>query len=203
MKTSFKISNLALLAMLAFGLLFSCKKGENDPFISLRSRKARIVGEWKLQKGFEKTTGAYPEAIVYGETTGTKTDDSGTKNFTYSKEYTFKNDGNYSYTYTEKMDGDTATIEKVEGRWTFMARNKPGKIKDKESILLTETKFTSEYAGNNNTRSDSNPTDGILFYINQLENKIMVVKATSNTLQTNGGNTITGTFEMEYTFIAK
>ena len=132
MKTSFKISNLALLAMLAFGLLFSCKKGENDPFISLRSRKARIVGEWKLQKGFEKTTGTYPEAIVYGETTGTKTDDSGTRNFTYFKEYTFKKDGNYSYTYTEKMDGDTATIEKVEGRWTLMQEINLEKLKTKK-----------------------------------------------------------------------
>lgn len=26
----------------------ACKKGENDPFLSLKSRNARIVGEWEL-----------------------------------------------------------------------------------------------------------------------------------------------------------
>lgn len=203
MKMSISKTEYIVLIMFCSAILFSCKKGENDPFLSLRSRKARIVGEWKLQKGFEKNTGEYKETIIYTETTVSKTDELGTENFTYSMEYVFKNDGSYSSSYTETPVSGNPTIQKAEGRWMFMDKNKPGKVKSKECILLTQTNFSYSRDGDNFSNTDSNPTDGILFYINQLENKLMVVKATSNSSQTGGGNTTTGTFEMEYTFIAK
>jgi hypothetical protein len=38
---------VAILALMAFQ---SCKKGENDPAISFRSRDARITAKWKLTK---------------------------------------------------------------------------------------------------------------------------------------------------------
>lgn len=38
---------LAVSALTA-GFVSSCKKGKDDPFLSLRSRKARVEGEWKL-----------------------------------------------------------------------------------------------------------------------------------------------------------
>ncbi|MFN6946328.1 MAG: hypothetical protein ACK4ND_15370 [Cytophagaceae bacterium] len=46
-----KILTFALSLPLMAGLTFSftaCKKGDDDPAISLRSRDARITGEWKL-----------------------------------------------------------------------------------------------------------------------------------------------------------
>jgi hypothetical protein len=56
-----KNKNLFSLAaaglMLAVGLQFSgCKKGEEDPFLSLRSRKARITGEWTVTAATESYT---------------------------------------------------------------------------------------------------------------------------------------------------
>ena len=38
-----------LIMTLALGMLAGCKKGENDPGISFRSRDARIVGEWEME----------------------------------------------------------------------------------------------------------------------------------------------------------
>ena len=40
-----------LLAAVVFSSVFftSCKKGENDPGLSFRSRDARLVGEWQLK----------------------------------------------------------------------------------------------------------------------------------------------------------
>ena len=36
-----------LLLILALVAAFtSCKKGENDPFLSLKSRKGRLAGDW-------------------------------------------------------------------------------------------------------------------------------------------------------------
>jgi len=44
-----KILNLTLLVFV-FTLIFSgCKKGEDDPFFSFRSRNARIAGEWVIR----------------------------------------------------------------------------------------------------------------------------------------------------------
>jgi hypothetical protein len=43
--------NKLIIALLgATFLISSCKKGEDDPFLSLRSRDARLKGEWKLVK---------------------------------------------------------------------------------------------------------------------------------------------------------
>ena len=45
-------------SFLAIALIFSsllvftgCRKGEDDPFLSFRSRTARLTGEWKLKSG--------------------------------------------------------------------------------------------------------------------------------------------------------
>ncbi|MDD4575741.1 MAG: hypothetical protein PHI36_04870, partial [Bacteroidales bacterium] len=40
---------IILLLLAVFATTFSaCKKGEDDPALSLRSRKARVAGEWKM-----------------------------------------------------------------------------------------------------------------------------------------------------------
>lgn len=38
----------ALMTALVFPAFQGCKKGEGDPFISLKSRKARVAGEWTI-----------------------------------------------------------------------------------------------------------------------------------------------------------
>ncbi|PIP55156.1 MAG: hypothetical protein COX07_01410 [Bacteroidetes bacterium CG23_combo_of_CG06-09_8_20_14_all_32_9] len=63
-----KIIKLLLLLVIIIVIIPSCKKGDNDPFLSLRSRKARITGEWKLITGttiytFNDTT----ESVTYYE----------------------------------------------------------------------------------------------------------------------------------------
>ncbi len=65
-----------LLLTISMLLLFNCKKGKDDPFISLRSRDHRIVGPWKLVKGkvtymhdFRKQINTYTETdeIISGD----------------------------------------------------------------------------------------------------------------------------------------
>ena len=65
---------IAFAFMLAIGLLSmgiqSCKKGADDPFISFRSRKARVVGDWRIAQA--KSTTNQVETLTNG--TQTKTD---------------------------------------------------------------------------------------------------------------------------------
>lgn len=48
MKNFTNIFAVAIIAALAMPTLNSCKKGEEDPFLSLKTRKARVAGEWTL-----------------------------------------------------------------------------------------------------------------------------------------------------------
>lgn len=58
------LSVVLLISVVIGSLTFeSCKKGPNDPFISLRSRKARMVGEWTVAK----YTKEYTEIYITGE----------------------------------------------------------------------------------------------------------------------------------------
>jgi hypothetical protein len=53
MKTRTSYLAPILLLFIAIGSITSCKKGEDDPAISLRSRKARFANTWTLVK-YEK-----------------------------------------------------------------------------------------------------------------------------------------------------
>jgi hypothetical protein len=85
-----------ILMFVAAGLMFaipSCKKGENDPFLSFSSRKARVAGEWKLS------------AYDYSD----RTDDANDNSFE-TVESTFT-DGQIVTITTQTDDGGYATAE--------------------------------------------------------------------------------------------
>ena len=42
------LNRIVALFILATFILVGCKKGENDPLISLKTRKSRLSGEWKM-----------------------------------------------------------------------------------------------------------------------------------------------------------
>src|SRR5687768_220910 len=51
-----------LIALVFISLFFTtCKKGEDDPFLSLRSRTNRLAGEWRLSTGKVLITIADPK----------------------------------------------------------------------------------------------------------------------------------------------
>jgi hypothetical protein len=59
MKNKENIMKKTLLALCAAGLLMaapSCKKGENDPTLSLKSRKSRLTAEWTVASYVETST---------------------------------------------------------------------------------------------------------------------------------------------------
>lgn len=138
-------------------LVVGCKKGENDPFISFKSRDGRISGTWKLISlestdsyssvgGTSVTTKNYDGSILTTISSGSSDVES------YSYEITIEKNGNYSS--IEITDG--TTVEK-EGHWWWLddAKNKTritfeddfssykiDQLKNKE-LILTES-YTSE-----------------------------------------------------------
>lgn len=157
------------LAILAGTLMFtSCKKGENDPSISLYSRKARVAGEWNVDKIVSTTTETGTNAgIAYTEVntttfdgtnfTNTSTNTSGstsvtetvtgtiaTNTMTFEKEGTFVQNQTYTTVETEDLGGGdkivttTTHTDVYEGTWNFLG--KVDEFKNKERMVLNTTK---------------------------------------------------------------
>jgi hypothetical protein len=118
-------------------LLCACKKGEDDPFISLATRKSRVEGEWRLEKadvtvGIKDSTGFYG-SLIYEITadkynqrvTGTGMAFNGSAALSLS----FTQDG--LFTLKQTMDSLSLT---ASGTWDFYG--KVGESKNKESISM-------------------------------------------------------------------
>ncbi len=127
-------SILTILPILTFILLSSCKKGSEDPTLSLRSRTNRLTGEWQMLSGKEERNNAngnfineYKDGLVY---TGIN---PLIRKCTW--DFTFKKDGTFISDRKEYLDSVTYKFEKRTGKWNFLG--KVGDFKNKEQILIT------------------------------------------------------------------
>lgn len=153
-----------MLAFLAVGLLVatpSCKKGENDPFLSLKSRKARIAGDWlitgyDLDRTYTQADGdtgtnnatmsgdviTYTNTFTSGGTTTTSTSTTTVNEASYSftKDGTFTSVWNTTNVSVSTSSGFTTTTTTVNtttktGDWSFIGKQKKT-YKNKERIVL-------------------------------------------------------------------
>ena len=189
---------IAIFALL--GVLTQCKKGEDDPFLSLRSRKARVAGDWHLTAGTKVSTnsggGGSGSTTTYNYTESSYTYNyvSGAINTStmgvYSLKYEFKRDGTFTKTETSGSNLTTKT-----GVWNFTAG--VGKeYKNKQQITLTF--LTSTYMGSNSSNNYTYTGKDMdeAFSIKELRNKKMVL-VQEYTSASSGGSS--NTFKAEYT----
>jgi archaellum component FlaF (FlaF/FlaG flagellin family) len=138
-----KIYFLALI--LISGIIFdSCKRGEEDPFISLRSRDNRITADWQL-KTYDKVTSSTNDGITttttysYDGTTLTKVrvNDQGTTTDTYSFSYELNiiQDGSYVSTVVDNGDKTQTTSN---WWWSNTTENKAGIVMEYDGTYLIE-----------------------------------------------------------------
>ena len=166
---------IALGLIIGSVTLTGCKKGENDPFLSLKSRDARITANWKLVKVESSDVSTDPS----GTDTDTETYDGTTMNyayngttystFSYSLSVEILKDG--TCITTRVVDGDTETDN---GRWYWMnsAKNK-----------------TMIYLDNLGT-----------FEVDGLKSKELMLKTYSKDVSISGGETFTDESTATWTF---
>ncbi|MEY3425959.1 MAG: hypothetical protein RL679_1317 [Bacteroidota bacterium] len=215
-----KLIVLSLAAIALIANLSSCKKGENDPFLSLKSRKARVVGEWTVTKE-EGTSQDISKISFGGVTVTTTTNETSTYNGTlftstsvttssaggnplentyndvYTQSYTFEKDG--SFTLETVYTGQNYT-EKIEGTWAFVGKSKTAELKNKEAIALSITKYSDIDNGVTTTYSATGFDDSIIIAIDRLKNKEMVFIRESTYSEPNGD---TGSSSLTTTLTAK
>lgn len=206
----FKSKFIYLLMVLAVTFVsLSCRRGEGDPAISLRSRKARLTGEWKLKKGnytytytysfgqFQSTTtdilNLSDGIFTYTSTSGNSTS---TKTGTYSRKITINKDGSWNEEYIRTETGSTTETYKREGKWNWTGG--VGDMKSKSQIVLTVLK-EMEISGNSTyfTNYTGIEAPHEIWDIYQLKNKEMIVKG-SGTYTSSGGSNSTSSFELTF-----
>jgi hypothetical protein len=112
-----KIFNINTFLILFLGLFLtfpfqSCKKGEDDPFISFRSRKARVEGEWTIKELILNGTNEPLDGVTKLE---------------------FKKDGTGKITNIDNSGSNTYAT-----RWDFLGGN--GDYKKKERLFMYDEK---------------------------------------------------------------
>ena len=152
-----KTISLGLVLLIFASVFVGCKKGENDPFMSLLSRKARITGVWNLTSAdyeFRDVDGSDTDVTTYSYdgTQMTETTDGIGFAYTYSEEITIEKDGTFEMIiktdveYYENEETKTGTnTETIEGLWYFLDGNKELDVKDKERVEFMTTRYKKVY----------------------------------------------------------
>lgn len=189
---------LICLSLFAVISLSGClKKGDDDPLISLRSRKARVAGDWKVVSVSQTETytatgsgGSYTDvytstgdSYTYVSTVnGVSTTETGKSTVSW----TFEKDGTYSRTNT--TDG---VETKSTGRWNFTSG--VGDTKNKSQITISEETVTTN--GTQSTYS-GNVVDEV-YDITELRNKNMVLYSHNTSKDASGTSDVEAKIELE------
>lgn len=185
-----KFCLFTLVVIVVTGSFISCKKGEHDSFLSLRSRNARFEGNWSVVDEVisetnidgnvtEKIDSRYDgktNIIVIANTDAGVTITGG-DTIKYTTNLVVEKDGTYKLTIANDNKLD---ITITEGTWIFLGKSKINKLKNKEAVLLTVTKTiisdgsvtnTVDYTGLNGANSNTKST---VLVLDELKNKEMI-----------------------------
>lgn len=163
-----------MFALLGGALLLAtpaCKKGANDPALSLKSRKARLAGEYVISK-IDRTTNSssinagttYTSTTTFvydggAAATETNIDNSGATTtttlpislyeMTINKDGTWEIKKNYQdeYSYTVLTIETTVTTDHItveKGTWAFLGKTK-NSYKNKERVQFASTAYTDTW----------------------------------------------------------
>lgn len=172
-------------AFLLAGVLLpvsSCKKGENDPGFSLKSRKSRLAGEWTFESALwthGDTTTTYDGEnmiISYNEINDSLIVLNTIK---FNKEGTYEEEIITDYPTDWRSNGLPAfTMTKtIKGIWNFSGGGADSKARSRLLLQVTEESTSVSNSGSNvKAITYSGQTDGFVYDIDRLAAKELVLK---------------------------
>jgi len=203
-----KTTLIFLSAILLTGTFVACKKGDNDPFLSLRSRKDRLSGLWTVKEETVNEVITIPGStttnnVVYDgqmAISSSVTVASGVSTTTidtskYSVSLEIKKTGNYE---KKIVNVNLLDIEVYSGTWMFLGKSKIDKLKKKEALLMTTSKavISDGAVSNSYVYTDLN---GKTIVIDQLKNKEMITIIVEDQANETGLSSSTKTTKTTYT----
>jgi len=176
-----------ITVFLLFALIGSgCKKGDNDPFFSLRTRKARLAADWTVESATvvtKATSLAFDGAIAVLSAL----DDSSAETKQYGLTWTmsFTRDGEYEIIeirdYPENFFGGSSNAFMLtmneKGTWQFTGGNADAKSKEQLLLLPGEVSSSrSDQGVNVDVVTQNNPNQGRVYFIDRLAADELVLK---------------------------
>src|ERR1044071_9328773 len=131
MKNSIKVA-LAALVLSAFAF-DGCKKGTDDPFMSIHTRKGRMAGDWTVKSGSGSFGSSSTTTWTFDGTTYSETDQSGTLSETRSITMNFEKDGTFKTVDTQSGTGWSDVLTET-GTWNFTSG--VGDDKNKDHVVM-------------------------------------------------------------------
>lgn len=193
------IVSVLILPVLFVLLATGCRKGENDPWFSLHSRKARVAGSWTVTSGCGKDTEVNPSYTITNEwsfngsvkTVNTVTIGHDTVLSSSSDKYqllcTFEKDG--SFAIVENNGTSSAGSSTKRGTWNF-ADGEERRSRLILSITTWETPSGSlHYEGSN--------CPVVIYDIDELRNDKMVIAWEGSLTDRGATTTEKGSFVLE------
>lgn len=164
-----KLTKAVLAILVVASSITACKKGDDDPGMSLKSRKGRLSQEWTVSEYKSDVTDVTTNNGIITTTTTTNTKDtysssSATRTMTQTTAgggSTSTSSANYSgsvaaFDYTFEKDGTWSSTMTV--KWTSVTTTNNG-VTNTEAIDQTETKISSGnwyFLGKNKNTEDKN-----------------------------------------------
>ena len=190
-------------AFVLIGLLMAaCRKGENDPLLSLNTRKARLAGEWVVTTGkatlnyrlraSDGTLFIYNESYTFADN-GLRLNTNAssapvTMVGTYLLELSIKKDG--AFTLQETLFGNKF---KATGTWAFC--NGVGEGRKKESVFFN---ITSSEFGSSPKHIFNRHAATFAYDITELRNKKIVLHSAGKVFMNDVGEYVTCSTEFEF-----
>jgi hypothetical protein len=191
------------LLFISVSLIFlaGCKKGEDDPFFSIYTRKARVSGDWKLDKGsltIVRDSSGIVSTQEYkfseGGYTLTAAGNTSVASGAFSLSFTRKGE----MTITQKIASLSSSVPdisfKATGFWDF--QNGTGEGRSKEKLYLQVTRVTEGRSDNVLLFNKGNA--GFSYRLKELRNTEMVMVAENETVSMTQFRTIK--INASYTF---
>ena len=185
--------NLILITVIGISTQ-SCKKGENDPFLSFRSRDGRLTRSWSLSSIDQTTTTTVSSGgpsvtskttVTYsGKVKTTQKDKDPADEDQFTLELTFDKRGIVTYRY-ESFDDDGKSTGVFEGAGSW-AWNDTDKRKSGLSLSFEEEAIDNEVGGD--------------WDVDQLKKKELILKHSYQKKMNNKDNSVETSMESTYTF---
>lgn len=185
----------SVLLFIFFIFLFSeCKKGEEDPSISLRTRKNRLTGDWRLIKGSASyTTDGYNESYTFDGSSFVLFQSYSFPYYYYGKySLNLKIEKDGSFTFNENH---ASVILEASGEWNFNTGVGEKKKKEEVTFLIDDVK--KGYTNGNNFFNRG--ATHFVYKITELRNKQLTISTSGKVYTDNKGKY--STFSTNYTFI--
>ena len=193
-----------LLLILALVAAFtSCKKGENDPFLSLKSRKGRLAGDWIVKSATYTLNDSLWE--YDGSTLIKKVEGVEVNRVPVTHEFSFTKSGEYTVNKTTSFPANFFAPETEAiiaryletGIWNFTGG--AGDSKSKSQLLLQSERIEKRIEGQDEVDAQAwvNPLYGKIINLDMLKNKEMRWKYDYTENLPTGKTVETGTWEFE------